>query len=368
MKTFHLSLRARFAPVPFVLAGIAVGVLSPLAGATGPTEQWLLNRPNGDPRNSVVRVTDPAGVFGSGSVICKKVENGIGYLGVLTAAHVTPSARNQRAIFGTPLHAIQANVGGAGSWTMTHPTLDVAVTAIRYGPVDAYFTGLVELTRAPWTPPALGPGNAPTDLPDSVFNQFTEVGFGGTGSFSNGGMTYTGHTLDKRFQNNRLERVELVTTGGRTYPSVSWRFDVAAGAGFLASEGTSFPGDSGGPYFGYAGPIGFEPVSPITRWVNGWTPMAPNWDRNPDGSLQNMQLRTNSIIGVHTWGDTPDVDLNGNGRWDAGDEAHYGRWSGGVPLTPALNAWIDGRCMQVPTPGSLALMGLAGVVVARRRR
>ena len=367
MNTRTLSVRAHLSTT---LIGTLLG-LAGIAQATGPSAQWLLNRPNGDPRNSVVRVIDPAGGEGSGSVICKVVDNnGIGYLGVLSAAHVPPSARGHRAVFGTPIQAIQANVGGPGSWSMNHPTVDLSVAAIRYGPVDAYFNGLVELTRASWTPPALGPGGSPTPLPNSIMNQFTSMGFGGTGTFSNGGMTFTGYTDDKRFQNNVLEQVERVTTGGRTYDSISWKFDVPAAAGFLAAEGTSFPGDSGGPYFGYAGQIGMEPVGPMPRHMNGWNPMAPNWGLDPNGQYQNMQLRMNMIMGVHTWGDRPvgANDLNRNGRWDPGDFAPYGRWSGGVALTPGLNAWIDQMCMLVPTPSGAVVLAMSGLIVMRRRR
>lgn len=377
---------------------------------TGPAEQRLPWRVGGGTLNSVVQVhsryASGANGYGTGTVIDKHVDprTGDGWLCVLTADHVVGrdtthgAVTHVRAGFGDATGAFTADNaqgvfggavgGGAGGARVYRGKrapgsgglggVDIALVMIRYGTPDAFFGGISKATLAPWNPGPVG-----TTL-GGPLNQFTEVGYGGSGTFVAGGLNFAAADGKKRFQNNTLERVVQVRGGGYNYAAVEWDFDRAAAQAkdpvtgvplpaiaqpFLVAEGLSYRGDSGGPYFNYAGPMGHQAVAQILR------PGANNWDWKDPAAVPpisaEMPLRTDMLFAVHTRGNSSENRLGETGfspytNFGAVPAVHT--WGAGVPITPAYAAWIHGKCHLVPTPGSLALLAFGGLVAAHRRR
>jgi hypothetical protein len=308
----------------------------PAVGQTdsGPTQQRLPWRAwtAPDPEvNSVVQVYSdifwPPAFNGTGSIVAKCTPNGIGWLIVLTADHVVRGGTQHRISFGD--NAAQGYAGSAATsfYVSRSPPgtrdADLALLMVRYGVPDAFFDSIVPLTyRAdPW-----------------VALDFTEVGYGGTGTFVAGGMN--GGAVDgcKRFQNNYESALVTVSVADYNYTAVRWTFDVAPASiqpyPFLCGEGLSFAGDSGGPYFRAVPTL--QSVPPMVR------PGANNW---PDGSGYNLMVYLCDGIGaVHTMGNSVYLGFNPYGS----------TWGQGAILTDTYVAWIDstihGFCCPAPLP------------------
>lgn len=321
---------------------------------TGPQQQRMPWR-GGTTLDSVVGVRTNVGT-GTGTIIDKRVDprTGMGWLCVLTADHVVAGAANIRIAFGDNAAeglfggvigpAVEVYRGQPAARVGGLDGVDIAVVRIRFGMPNAFYNAIRPATLAPWQP-----GDPGTVL-GGVINQFTEVGYGGTATFVNGGLDFGAADGNKRFQNNRLERVvnmnyrHPVTNDAYIYPAVDWTFDRAAAqatnmgvplpAGqqpFLVAEGLSYGGDSGGPYFAYAGPIDAQNVAAFNR------PGANNW------IMGGMPLRSDFLFVVHCFGlgmrepgVTPYADLGAMPPVRTG--------GGGVPITPAYAAWIQARC------------------------
>ena len=337
MKTYF-SLRASFAAALLGAFAVSPGL------ATGPSTQIIRDTQNGflnaEYLYSVVemrrdRAADRAN--GTGSVIDKHVDEfGNGWFCVLTADHVTaaggryigfgngnPQAGNR--MFGNPQGDLLHSFSAQG--------LDLAVLGVPYGgPPDAFFNSIIPLSMI------IG-YNSPNDLTNSRA-VFTEIGYGDTGdpgvdTDGSGGLTsYTSYGV-KRYQNNRFERSQIKPYGSGNYTSIEWDYDNPAGAFATPGEGSSYAGDSGGPYF----------------MTDGIGPDSPNGHQH--------DITTNGIVAVHTYGD------NTNFHNYFGHPDHVA--SGGVFLTTAIVNAIRTECESIPEPAGLCLI-VIGLIAMRKRR
>ncbi len=311
---------------------------------TGPQNQTVpWHAPQSHPFNSVVEINAPApGGFvriGTGSVIGKQVVNGVGWFCVLTADHVVdPVGINGPHVIAFGDNGAQGVFGGAtnivkrGLPPVANGGLnkvDIAVLGIRYGQLtpqnEFFFNSITPLTMLPGTPQS------------RVGTTMTELGYGGTGSFVAGGMNVAPPDGNKRFQNNRIERTINYNDGTYMYTAVEWDFDNPAGIFAVPGEGSSYGGDSGGPYM---------TTNEVLLNVGG-------------GNFLNAF--SNGIIAVHTYGDN-------NPAFHAFWNTPGHQPSGGVPLTQAYVTWIEQQCMMIPAPGTLILLTMTGVLAYRRRR
>jgi hypothetical protein len=309
---------------------------------TGPTQQRMPWRAAGSTLNSIVEV-NAGGFFGTGSVVCRMVgTDGNLWAGVLTADHVaSPGGFTGQTIkFGD--NAAQGTFGGGNNaWYRQYNNVDIAMVAVNFGannaanPNLAFFNSIQPLTVT------VAPGS-------HMGRQFTEVGYGGTGTFAAGGMNGMGADGNKRFQNNQISGSRNIT-GQYTYASVEWSFDPAPAAGFLVAEGLSFGGDSGGPYLTNSPDV--QAVAAFNR------PGQNNW---PGGD---MAIFKNAIFAVHTYGNSTPAGFNAYTA--VGGAYTYG---GGVPITSEIAGWVNEMCMQIPAPASLPVLALSLMWCARRRR
>ena len=302
------------------LAGCALLFCAFSVYATGPDYQ-LTNPTQGANLYSVVDfwTANAAGQdSGTGSVIDKMVIGGVGYFCVLTADHVM-TAGSSFVSFGNGNpsanifpYAGQMRLGPGGNE-------DIAVVAIRYtgNPADAFFTSVLTLGLT-------------TAAPSNTV--FSEIGFGDTGIFDAGGLTTQTSHGTQRFQNNLVTSLTLnaATPYNRsdtalpyTEDILRWTFDKQGTANYTAGEGSSFGGDSGGPYM----------LSSSTVTNIGGT---------------NITVRTDSSMAVHGFG--PIIN------------PRYGSTSGALGLNAADLAWIASACDTIPEPASWLLTAV-GVVL-----
>lgn len=313
--------------------------------------------------DSIVEV-DAGGFFGTGSVFCKNVgTDGNLWLGIVTADHVVRpggssswTGTGHSILFGD--NAAQGEFGRVGnvgeSWYRQYPGADLAFLAINMGPANganqAFYNNVAECALTPVALDAMG-------KPMVTGAQFTEYGYGGTGPFvaagavapgSPAGIRNTGATGEKRFQNNEVvgNAVDAGIYAGS--PLITWTFDQPAAAGnFLAAEGTSFGGDSGGPYMmGEAAQIELDEF-----YRQGAD--------NPWGGGV-LDIYTDGIFAIHSGANPLVAAPNG--------VAAYNRVSYGVPMMPEYVNWLEGQCDILPAPGSMALLGAGGLLAGRRRR
>jgi len=317
---------------------------NPVAPAGGPS----------DPLFSVIDlVSSPTTDIGTGSIIDSHVDaNNIGYFCVLTAAHNFP---NSTAIgfgdFGTAPN-------GANSFATTYPiinvssggstgTKDIAVAIVRYGPIDPFWTSIRDLKL--WAPPAGTDANLKV-YTDTNVSKFTEIGYGDTGT-----PHYTAGVQDgfnkqtsagiQRFQNNTRSLVTLnAAHGAYTYTDFAWNPGPVSPGNPNLGTGTSFTGDSGGPYF---------MTDTVTKNITGLTDVFGN-----AVGPQNIDLYTDTIFGVHTFGNNNDPQLFSDPQR-----------SGGVLLSAGDITWINSVCV-VPEPAAilLALVGVFSLVIVNRYR
>lgn len=351
----NAKLSSRMACVVAALAAL----LTTQTWATGPEQQKVSNRAPGHTLNSVVEVNGVSPGC-TGSVISKTVDgNNNGWFSVLTADHCVRGVVGHTIAFGDPTGGAGPGLvyGGLDSWYATRSPVggvkaeDVAVLAIRYGTPDQFFNDITPFTRV--NHPAYDSSNPVAPPP----NQFTEIGYGLTGLFANGGMNGIASDGHKRFQNNKIERWNHRVSARYDYWGIQWDFDAPTAAGFLAAEGLSYAGDSGGPYLSYSGPLDDENIPMFDRSEPGWNPEVPKWNGG------NMQLATDWIFAVHTFGQSVP-----NGFSPFTTPTAAGTRSGGVPLTEELNGWITARTNELPEPATCTFIILAGLWAIRRPR
>ncbi|MGO9109088.1 MAG: PEP-CTERM sorting domain-containing protein [Thermoguttaceae bacterium] len=284
---------------------------------------------------------------GTGSIIGSMVDptTDIGYFCVLTAAHNFPSST---AIgFGD----FGRNGNNANSFADTYPIVsvqtggstgkkDLAVAMVKYGPVDDFFDDVQDLSL--WAAPAISDSALQTYVTSgtTAINSFTEIGYGNTGTphYTSGvqdGFIPQDSTGIQRFQNNTRSGVNVdAAHGAYTYTDFTWTPGPVSPGNPNLGTGSSFMGDSGGPYL---------LSSPTTLTIAGLTDVFGNAVGN-----QNITLNTDSIFAVHTFGDNNNPQLFSDANIT----------SGGVLLTAADETWIESVCV-VPEPSTLVLLIVA---------
>jgi hypothetical protein len=146
-----------------------------------------------DMLNSVVNIDLANGrIDGTGSILKAEVVNGIGYFVVLTADHVVADLPTTIA-FGNngnpPTNTRYNIIAGTNTRGGSTGLEDIALFAVRYGAPDAFFRSLVSFHIA--TPP-------------TTTVDFTQVGYGLTGTYNAVTMKYSSTGIDgnKRFIDN----------------------------------------------------------------------------------------------------------------------------------------------------------------------
>lgn len=327
-------------------------VFAHVALATAPDEQRTSAQP-GDRLFSVVHLVptrNHATSFATGTVI-KKWEDPVTtttYFTVLTADHNFPGSNFIK--FGdrpdpfmgvdprAPLKVQFLHQGGSTG------NVDIAVAIVKYeGGNDAFFQSVQPIDL--WNPPDI----VQDAIDAAKFQHFTQIGYGRTGTphldammvqdgWNNSGAASGGI---QRFQNNQiLDATENANHGVYTYTDVTWD----AGPISMSGLGTSFMGDSGGPYLlddfinvevtGLGDVLGEDPVM--------------------------MSVATNTQFAVHTFG-------NNNIPQLFSDNIP----GGGVLLTQSEIDWINDHNMAIPEPSTYVMALLAmmiGALAYRRRR
>ena len=325
--------------------------------ATAPIQQRTnpAAPPAGDNLFSVVDlVSSPTTDIGTGSIIDSHVDPAtqIGYFCVLTAAHNFPSstaigfgdfgtAPNGANSFATTYPVVSYQTGGSTG------TKDLAVALVRYGPIDPFWASIKDL--ALWSPPAGTDANLKT-YTDTNVSKFTEVGYGDTGTphYSAGvqdGFNKQTSAGIQRFQNNTRSVVNVSAAhGAYTYTDFTWNPGPVSPGNPNLGTGTSFTGDSGGPYF---------LTDTVTKNITGLTDVFGN-----PVPPQNIDLYTNTIFAVHTFGDNNDPQLFSDNQP-----------GGGVLLSAGDITWINSVC-AVPEPAAivLALVGSLSLLMIRQRQ
>jgi hypothetical protein len=339
-----------------------------VALATGPSQQttgfWA---PYGHTINSVVAISTPTvggSIMGTGTIIGKRLDPAdptFGWLCVLTANHVVdpfdpsnfftgPSTIIIGSNFNTP---VEGPYGGAtnvlrfGQRPVAQGGLggvDIALLGVRVPANSPAFTLITPATMLPVNPQSL------------IGTQFSQIGFGGTGNYVDGGMQGAGNPGwdgQRRFQGNMFTEMVPVNTGNYNYTAIRWYMNNVPGGG-LQTEGLSYGGDSGGPYF--INQQVFTHIPPFQRRFPD--PNDPNDPDLPDWPGGLMPFFSNGLVGVHT---------RGNSLFD-GFSPYNTSWGAGVPLLRAYVDWIDAHCRQIPTPSSVVVLFTATLVALRRRR
>ncbi len=305
--------------------------------------------PIGNPIYAAVEVVASDGSSGTGSVVGKYTSNGNLYFEVLTAAHVVDNGAlvNGNIGYGSPQppNALAApmdpyQVVATGGSTGKE---DMALLAVNVGPttniIDLGFYGLM-------TPLTVTPYAVPNPYTSQSLG-FTEIGYGRTGTAQNfagvPGYTQTipsGGT--KMFQNNKVNAITTPTSwGSYTYQGVEWLSVAPANNN---GTGTSFAGDSGGPYL-----MSTNAADQATVNVYG----------RPGGTVA-IPITTNGLFAIHTAGyyNAPNIKMN----------ASLNR---GELITNADLGWINtniGNTTPVPEPAALALLAVGGVMLLLRKR
>ncbi|MBI3838760.1 MAG: PEP-CTERM sorting domain-containing protein [Planctomycetia bacterium] len=308
-----------------------------------------------DPTLSVAPVN-----AGTGSIVRTEIDENlnVGYFCVLTAKHVVDDPNINRIGFGfwgdgtngankyNPVFPITNHFDGGATGGE-----DISVAVVRYGTPDAFFNTIAANTVGLWSPPA---GNRAQTAAFVMANvaSFTEIGYGLTAT-----PHYTAGVQDgwtpvlppptglgiQRFQNNFPTSAGDQGAAGAI---VGWHPHNPSTPN--TGEGSSFGGDSGGPYL-------LE--TKTTRTVKGLDDPQHEGMTLPD---QIIQLFTDTIFAVHTFGNNNNPalysDVYGAGAGQIAND------NGGVILTPADIAWINGVPCPEPSSVVLAAIGLLGMV------
>jgi hypothetical protein len=287
---------------------------------------------------------NPAGDYGTGEIVAKTTDGANFYAYILTADHVACVGG-----YGNNFVGIGVNNGvNTGTWLQDSLVAAGGPAAVPGVNFEDLAIVRVNLTgnQALWN--ALTPLQLanPSQRPTQVGNLFTEYGYGLTGTpgtfnptnrtpLVGGTPGYASAASDfqLRFQDNTVAALLNNQNGGAAKPTsnnagnnyieplLAWDVVAPANANF---QGTSFGGDSGGPY--------------LTSFPSSIT-------INRGGTNYNGILLTDYIDAVHVLGNDP--SLNG----DVND---------GVFINQANYDWI---ISEVPEPSSLAVMA-AGSCVA----
>ena len=302
---------------------------------------------------SIVDMTKSATLdVGTGSIIGSHyVTEGneqIGYFCVLTADHVIAGKRPNSIGFGY----FGDGTNGANSFSATYPIVktarggstgqeDLAVAIVKYGVVDPFFVSVQNLKL--WTPPA--------DLSLPNLPIFSQVGYGDTGTphYDSGvqdGFTPQSSSGIQRFTNaHPVSTTANAAHSGYTYTDVKWNPGPVSPGHPDLGVGSSFGGDSGGPYL---------TTDTTVFTINGLidvfgTAVGP----------QMISVFSDTIFAVHTFGNNNNPQLFSDNLP-----------SGGNLLTAADIMWINAACEAVPEPSTwlLACVGLISLLVTARRR
>jgi hypothetical protein len=314
-----------------------------LAGA--PADQIVSPDPPGGSLYSVVDflLNGANSDNGTGSIINKYVDtNGIGHFCVLTADHVIAGNVNRVAVGsngGAPPPASQIlsyTIVARGGSTGTEDMALVDATVGNLSTTPAALTLYNNVTP-------LQVAN-PSQRPVHTNDLFTEYGYGNTGVAVNDptrplgqrdGYSVVNSSFVKRFQNNTVLGItgDLASPGGYTEEQVLWNTVAPANNN---GYGTSFGGDSGGPYLS-------SYPSQITV--------------NRGGTNIGILNLTDYIVAVHLGGTTVqfngvDTKFNGMGNWGAYIDQDDYNW-----MLPCI-----------PEPSGFVFAALGGVWLLIRRR
>jgi hypothetical protein len=337
-------------PAAISVACGALLVFNQYAWATAPIQQTTNPTAFSTFYSVVDMTTGPTSDLGTGSIIDSDIVNQggqqIGYFCVLTANHVIAGGASG---IGFGYFGDGTNTANSFSNTYNYTNVvsggstgkeDLSVAIVRYGVVDPFFISVQDLKL--WTPPAnLTLANMPSP--------FTEVGYGDTGTPHvtagvQDGFTPQSSSGIQRFDNANPASVNANAAHGiYTYTDIKWNPGPVSPGNPNLGTGSSFGGDSGGPYF----------MSDATAFkVNGLTDVFGN-----AVGQQNINAFSNTIFAVHTFG-------NNNNPQLFADNIQ----SGGNLLTAADITWINNACATVPEPSTvvLALCGIAALAIIRR--
>jgi hypothetical protein len=363
-----------------IIPAFAFVTFAGTALATGPAQQQVPWRPAANNQfstlNSVVALARFGGnetgeiAEGTGTIIGKYQSGNDAWICILTADHVVrgnPIFLNVQfgdvgsAPAGVPNQNLNVTFGADGNGKyLQRSGEDLGLLGVRLGSIvgDDPATSARRQFFERLTPVAVD-AVAADDLITTRRN-FSNVGYGGTGTFTATGMQAITNnnaapfqlTIDskKRFQNNRFERLVGVSDTRYTYSGVQADFNMPAVAGFLASEGAVFGGDSGSPLF--QATTTTQQVDAITR------PGDNNWEGG------DMSLYSNALVAVMTRANTrPNL-----GDATSRDNPFNTTTMTAIPITGVRADWINEWCAYVPSPATAAIFGLAGLSATRRRR
>jgi hypothetical protein len=256
-----------------ILAGSAQ-----LARATGPDYQVVPNAVTAStPASSVVdflRGSTDTTDNGTGDIFTKFASNGVDYADVITADHVgsDSTAGGYNAWVGIGVNNDTAPTAGGATPSLFKETLLAAGgpnAGVNFEDLDIVQIALGAATNA--NAIALFNSIVPVNISSPIINGFGTTG-GTNATFTEYGYGYAGKPIvqagtpgygaydrpfNSRFQNNKLTFVNTnyantfkATTGinnGNFYVEPTAHFNTIAPTNSLL-QGTSFPGDSGGPY------------------------------------------------------------------------------------------------------------------------
>jgi hypothetical protein len=283
-SSFHLGDVTKHRGVPSRNTGIWLASLLILAGsarlalAIGPDYQVVPNAVTAStPASSVVdflRASTDTTDNGSGSVINKFASNGVDYAMILTADHVgsDSAAGGYNAWVGIGVNNDTAPTAGGATPNLFKETLLAAGgpnPGVNFEDLDIVLITLGAANNANVI--SLYNSLLPMNISSPTINQFGTTG-GTNAPFTEFGYGYAGKPIvqagtpgfgaydrpfNLRFQNNKLTFVDptyanrqLATTGlnaGNPYSEPLAHFNTIAPTNLLL-QGTSFAGDSGGPY------------------------------------------------------------------------------------------------------------------------
>jgi hypothetical protein len=341
-----------------VAACLALVSAGQLAVAIAPSDQVVPDsyRFNaGDPSFfSLYSVVDfgkafsPTGDYGSGAIVSKTTDGNNYYAFVLTADHVAADGG-----YGNNFVGIGVNNGvNTGIWLQN--TLVAAGGPGAVAGVNFEDLAIVRVTLPTATLyNALTPLQLanPSQRPTQVGSMFTEYGYGLTGTpgtfnpttrlpqvGGTPGYASAASDFQLRFQNNNVAALLNNQNGGAALPTsanagnnykeplLAWNVVAPANPNF---QGTSFGGDSGGPY--------------LTSYPSSIT-------INRGGTNYDGIMLTDYIDAVHVLGSNPSI----NG--DVND---------GVLINQANYDWI---MSVIPEPSTVTVMAAAGCVACLWRR
>lgn len=329
------------------LAGISL-LISGIGRATGPADQIVSPDPAGGTLYSIVdfMMAGDTSDNGTGSIINKYIDgNGVGHFDVLTADHVVTPSVNRIAI------GSSGGVAPAASQILPYTvvarggdngTEDLAIVDATVGNVNTSPSALTLFNNV--TPLTIA---NPMLRPLQTNDLFTQYGYGNTGVAVNdptrpagqqAGYSVVNSSFVKRFQNNTVLGItgDLASPGGYTEEQILWNTVAPANNN---GYGTSFGGDSGGPYLS---------SFPTTITVNR------------GGTNIDIIALTDYIVGVHLGGTSvTNFDASGSTKFNG-----MGNW--GAYMDQDDFNWVYSQI--APEPSSFAIIFAGGLVLLYARR